>query len=60
MSQIGRSPSENSIAPKWMRDQVLAARTARLLAGQDLDFDFSPSTEPPPTMAVHVPKCRSR
>ena len=32
---------------EWMRYQVLAACAARLLAGQDLEFDFTLATEPP-------------
>ena len=32
---------------EWIRDQILAAGSAQLLAGKDLDLDFTPSTEPP-------------
>ena len=46
---------------EWMRDQVLAACAARLLAGETLDAesDFTPSTEPPADYGGPCPKTPS-
>ena len=42
---------------EWMRDQILAAGAAQLLAGKELDLNaFIPSTEPPADYGEPCPK----
>ena len=45
---------------EWIRDQILAAGSAQLLAGKDLDLDSPPQPNHLPTMAARAQAHRSR